>query len=302
MNCFQIRNLTSDILDGAIPADRRTVIEAHLQECELCNEEFKHFRIILSSIASSPRITPKLEMKNTEPSLNLSDVRKKPVQRLRRYWRTLPWYIRTTLEGTGIVFLVLLSISAGPKLRTFYERQIERNVTEFNDGFAGVGDDSATNSELPSLAKGKLGAPDSSGLEEDGELAGDEYEIEAAPQEQEAPQDVTVGSSEIWRFILKTDSPKEIRNRIVQVLSELKIPRDTPGLGGIEAPGGIQFDLLVPINTISGIKRQLQKISIKAPDGVAKTGNLETFAWYRNKSRKALPPGRTRIVIWLSQI
>ncbi|OFZ02622.1 MAG: hypothetical protein A2070_14095 [Bdellovibrionales bacterium GWC1_52_8] len=303
MNCFQIRNHTSDILDGTLKPEDKKQIETHLVECEPCSEELKHFRIILSSIATSPRIAVPQEKKNHELLMDSRDLRRTRVQRLRKRWRTLPWYIRTTLEGTGIVFLVLLSISAGPRLRMFYERQIERNVTEFSDTFSESAPDGLSAGDLPVLTKGKTGNSDSAGIEEEVDGGNAEYDGESEIAEpQDSAQDISVGNSEIWRFILKTDSPKEIRNRIVQILSELKISRDTPGLGGIEAPGGIQFDLLVPISAISSIKRQLQKISAKAPEGLTKAGSLETFAWYRNKSRKSLPAGKTRIVIWLSQI
>lgn len=167
---------------------------------------------------------------------------------------------------------------------------------------AGSGGEEFTSSEeagTEGAASGAAGDANSKD-DDDGELAGDTT-VDGGNGSM-GDVDVHVGSSEIWRFILKSDSPHDIRPKIVKILTDLRIPQDTPGLGGVEAPGGIQFDLLVPQSAVNTIKRQLQAMAPKAPAELAQTPAGETFTWYKNKSKKPLPPQKIRVVIWLSQM
>ena len=146
----------------------------------------------------------------------------------------------------------------------------------------------------------------SSGDSETDNDAGDDENDDSTPVEggggNNDASEVQAGHNEIWRFMIKTDSPHEIRPRIVKLLTELNIPSNTPGIGGTEAPGGIQFDLLVPPEVVGEVKKQLQAMAPKAPTELAKTPAGETFTWYKNKAKTKLPEHKTRIVIWLSQM
>ena len=88
--------------------------------------------------------------------------------------------------------------------------------------------------------------------------AGDADEADDADgdaEEVNAPE-IHVGKAEVWRFNMKTDSPHDMRPKIVKLLSDLKIPQNTVGFAGIEAPGGIQFDLLVTTRSDSANKNR----------------------------------------------
>jgi hypothetical protein len=298
INCFEWQSRSSDFLDGALMGPAKQAADRHLEGCPECSKRHQHYRLILTSIASQPRtaLPPSLRKSPLSASLPRAELDRSA----RTRWQRIPWLLRTSIEGTLIVLLILTGISAGPKLRSFYEKRIERSLNEFSDSFAvrdisyGGGTASDTDAASAPLARGKLPATDE-------EPAGDDFEddSEEVASEDTGSDNLTVGSSEIWRFNLKTDSPHEIRPQIVQILKDARVPANSPGLGGIEAPGGIQFDLLVPKGAILDLKRQLQKM---APKPSASEPVSDKFTWYKNKSKRRIPEGRARVVIWLSQI
>jgi hypothetical protein len=101
---------------------------------------------------------------------------------------------------------------------------------------------------------------------------------------------------------LKTDSLREMQPRIVAILVGLDVPKETPGIGGIEAPGGIQFDLVVPSSAVASLMAQLKKLPTSSRDAAADSvGTPTAFTWYKNKSKRKLANGKARVVIWLSQ-
>lgn len=224
-----------------------------------------------------------------------------------RLWRKIPWPIRTALEGTSIVLVVLMGVSAGPKIREFYERELNQSLRDLTQTFF---QGKRTDAELSDVRLGRASSESRDAHEESGqdfmdEAASDdslysESEIDLPVVDPKSA--VKVGSREIWRFNLKTDSPRELRMKVVQVLQHLKIDPETPGLGGIEAPGGIQFDLIVPQSAVPGIKAELERIAPSAPEGTTDAALSNSFTWYKNLSRRPIPAGKTRVVIWLSQI
>jgi hypothetical protein len=150
-----------------------------------------------------------------------------------------------------------------------------------------------TNDPNIPIAPGKLTAAvvaPSTGDELSGE---DESEGEA--------DNVKVGKSQLWRFSLKSVSPDELRPLVIRALTALEVPATTPGLQGMKVPGGIEFDLLLPQALVPKIKNALQKISPPLPVRVNEVPGAESFTWYRVKSRRKVPEGRSQVVIWLSQ-
>jgi hypothetical protein len=316
MNCFEWQNRASDYLDGALIGTAKREADDHLEGCKDCNERHKHYRLILTSVASQPRSSLPIPIRKAPFAVALPRLDMARLGRSR--WEQIPWYIRTTLEGTSIVFLILLGISAGPKVRALYERNIERNLSEFTESLS-QNDSSAETAvlNLP-LSRGKTAAAASSSGQEgapgpgDVTQDGDEFASEGNENDADdsaegtgtvaSEMDVRVGNSEIWRFNLKTDSPHEMRPKIVQLLTDLKVAAGTPGLGGIEAPGGIQFDLLLSQSVVAPLKKQLQKLAPPTPEGLAGSPAGETFTWYKNKSKAPVASGQTHVVIWLSQM
>ncbi len=306
--CFRWQTKASDILDGTLPPDERAEAEEHVRECKLCGERHKHYRLLLSSVANQPRSTLPVPIRKSPLAATLPRLDMTAVGRSR--WESLPWYVRTTAEATGIISVILIAIVAAPRVRNLYDRAMERRLTEFAELFrrGDLGTDETSGATVPVSARGKVAGASSADFETEGEEEETEEEPivedpkEVVQFETEEGEKIRVGNSEIWRFTLKTDSPTELRPRIVEAITSLRVSQETPGLGGIEAPGGIQFDLIVPKGVIPALRSKLQKLAPKAPPELASTPAGTTFTWYKNRSKRPIPSGKTRIVIWISQM
>jgi hypothetical protein len=310
MNCFEWRNRAGDHLEGTLSPGARREADAHLAECSSCQESAERYRRMTQALANHRR------------SLLPIPLRKDPLASplLKAQWKTLfrrskaalpgaapTWWMRTGIEGTGVALALLVALALAPRARTLYERAIERRLDAFPvadlDPTAGSG----SSNGAPSPTRGKAesdGNPAGTGTREDftGEY-GEEEDTEASSGNS-ADDQAKVGASEIWRFNLKTDSPREVQPRVIQLLKSLGVPTTTPGLAGIEAPGGIQFDLLVDPSVIGPLRNGLRKLTPGAATGAAETAPTANaqFTWYKNKSKTRMAAGKTRIVIWLSQV
>jgi hypothetical protein len=306
MNCFEWQNRASDYLDGALVGAIKTEADEHLDSCRDCQEHHKHYRVIVNSIASQPRSSLPIPIRKSPLAAVLPRLDFATFSRSR--WEQVPWYIRTSVEGAAIILMILVGISTGPRLRAIYDRGIERSLSEFSQSLSlGAQDVSGGDAGAVPLSRSAPANANSNSVASasSGDAPADDFSSsgdDSGENPKDSVDDTRVGNSEIWRFNLKTDSPHEIRPRIVQLLREMRIPDDTPGLGGIEAPGGIQFDLLVPQAAVNPLKKQLQAMAPKPPAELADSPAGETFTWYMNKSKRKLPEHKTRIVIWLSQM
>lgn len=296
MNCFEWRNHAADYLDGSLIGPAKKAADQHLSSCTECNEHYEHYQKIIATISERPRATLPIEVQTSPLSAVLPKLDNSRLGKSR--WQRLPWYVRTAVEATGIVLVILFVISAGPKLRALYDRRVEISLLEFAQIFDR---DLANDDTHAPLARA---IPDA-GMEESEDLSsGDDMEDdEDSDQTASKPQaSIAVGKAEIWRFILKTDSPRDYRPKIIAVLSKLDLPPNTPGMGGIEAPGGIQFDLTIPRDKVANLKSELEDIAPPTPAEMANSPTGGTFLWYKHKSKVKVPEGKTRVVIWLSQL
>jgi len=293
MNCFDWLNQVSDHLDGTLKGGARTEADLHLTDCRECTERLRRYRQVLTSIANQPRSTLPIPIRKSPLTAAMPRVETSFLSRGR--WERLPWYVRTAIEGFSMVIVVVLAISAVPRIRTIYEKRLERNIGDLGDLNGGFNPaettDASGGATTARLARGKPA---------DAEADEDDFGSEGEDVSQKA---VRVGNSEIWRFSLKTDSPYEIRTKVVSILTSLRVPSDTRGIGGIEAPGGIQFDILVNRAIVASLKTQLERLA-RAPETSSASGDPtgEPFTWYRNESKRKIPEGKTRVVIWLSQM
>lgn len=309
---FRYLTYLSDLLDDTIPADVAEELKRTAQEDPSCAIHLGHARKLREALHNTRKRTLPEPLREA-----LSQGRMRVIiqdlPRPRSLWNRTPLILRTSLEGLGIGIGILAVVAITPRIRVLYERSVERRLEAISLGdlvMPNEGDEDLTAAPGTPLARGKNLAVASEGEAEDDFEGEDEREPEK-PTTKKSKDDLRVGSSEIWRFNLKTDSPREMRAKVVQILSELRLPADTPGLGGIEAPGGIQFDLYVPTYAVSNVKNQLQRLV--APNqrsvlshrpshsAIDNTSISDLFTWYRNKSRRKVPAGKARVVIWLSQ-
>lgn len=285
LNCFEWQVRSSDFLDGTLPDSEKREAEDHIDTCKECHERYKRYRVILSSIASQPR-TPLPSAIKKSPLKAVVALGEAKLSLSR--WERLPWYFRTLVEGVGIVIVITIGIASAPKIRQIYEKSIEQSLTDFKESFH-VSEPIVETADptIPSV-QGKHLSPMET-AEED-EISGEDDSDQKS---------VHVGRSELWRFTLKTVSPDELRPQVVKALNELKVPMNTPGIGGIKVPGGIEFDLVLPQSIVADIKHTLQKLTPASHEDTK--SNLSSFSWYRVKSKRKLPEGKSQVVIWLAQ-
>lgn len=207
-------------------------------------------------------------------------------------WKRTPWYIRTGIEGFGVAITVLMTIVAIPRLRSIYESRIDRRLESYDLS-------SALNNKNP-LPQADSENPESDSTDSENETDSNDNHS----QEIVSSGPIKIQEGEIWRFYIKTESPMEMRPKIIQLLQSTDVASGNPAFRGIDAPGGIQFDLLVPKESVLQFREEIDRL---AQEFLKDTGNLnlslnQIFTWYRSRSKKPIPAGKTRIIIWLSQI
>lgn len=298
MNCFEWHNYSSEYLDGDLQDPLRTEAEKHLESCTECKEHYKHYGLILSALANQPRAQVPPDVKKAPLATVMPRLETARISLSQ--WERIPWYLRVVLEASGIVAVVLLCISSSPKIRSIYEKNIERNMNEFreglnlNEGMNGGFDPALLTTPGPPLARTDA-TPSTPATEANPEVD------EISGEDESSSKSVHAGQSQLWRFTLKTVSPDELRPQVIKALRELNIPANTYGLAGTQVPGGIEFDLILPQSVVPNIKHALEKI-IPGVDGRKDYPvGSEIFSWYKVKSRKKLPEGTSKVVIWLSQ-
>jgi hypothetical protein len=296
MNCFEWQSRTSEFLDGSLPASTKKEAEAHVSDCKECSERHKHYRLILSSIASQKRSALPVPIRKA-PLATL--IPKFESQSRKSRWERAPWFVRTSVEAFGIAFIVLFVVAMVPQIRKLYERSIEQRLDAFTmaDLIAETEADRNRVASAP-LARGKVQTVSAEASEED-EILGEHDD----GSNDEIPGDtIKVGDADIWRFNLKTDSAKDLRGSVVQSLIDLGVSSDMPGLGGMEAPGGIQFDLFLSKGVVAKLRDSLRRLSNSGRHNADQNALNENFTWYKSRSKKRIPAGTARVVIWLSQI
>lgn len=314
MNCFEWQSVASDYLDGLLSDPEKHRADAHVQDCPRCGERLERYRALVNGIVALPKhplpaplrkapLGVPLPLSGDETSKAARTDAPAAQSARGRSWRRTPWFVRTSVEGIGIAAIILVVVALVPRITQFYQRSFERRLAPFQM------DELARDLDVQQV---DTVASDASLIDEtiDAEYA-DEYAEEPPADisgtgegaDEEDAEDIYVGNSEIWRFNVKTDSPREMKPKVVETLTKLAIPPDTPGIEGIEAPGGIQFNLLVPKGVVPDLKKKVQELAhTSAPLDTSDTSRAlsSTFTWYRNKSRKRLPSGTARVVIWLS--
>ncbi len=288
LNCFQWRHQLSDFLDETLPASTRKKVQHHLQACSKCNASFQRYLQIVGAIrgqmkAEIPEALKKAPLSATLPQLTSS-------QFSISKWERLPWYLRTTLETAGIVVLVLVGISSAPRIRSVYEKSVENNLGDFKD-IKPMGDNSRDYAEVSILPTEDH--PNAAIVADRDELSGE--------NDSDGGHSGHTGTSQLWRFSLKTVSPDELRQQVIRTLTDLKIPEKTPGLAGMQVPGGVEFKILLPEAKVSEVKSALQKLAPAITENAKVMPGTETFTWYRVKSQKKIPEGKAQVIIWLSQ-
>lgn len=314
LSWFEWQSVCSDYLDDRLSPETKKRADEFLKTSKEESERQQRYRKIIAAVAAQPRVALPAALKQAPVSFTLPKLDPKTGKFRNTRWERTPWFVKTGIEGAGIALVILVVVTMVPKLRTLYERSLERRLDSFSlaDFISGNSEEAIQEaaSKIP-MARGKVTtvAADGTTQEAVDDFGGEDGD--SAEEEDEPPKgkerDIRVGNSEVWRFNLKTDSPHDVRPKVVHMLGELHVPSSTAGIGGIEAPGGIQFDIVVAQSIVPSIKAQLQRIAGASArqKGVPAVNDplfQEIFTWYKVKSKRSIPAGKSRVVIWLSQI
>lgn len=285
MECFEVRNQLNDFIDGSIASKSRDPFEKHLDGCKRCENENLRIRALIDTLQKQVRAQMPPELRSAPLAFRVPIWSK--IKNFKLFWRELPAPTRLLTEGVLIAAVVILGVQLGPRVRAIYEKNLDEQLEKM------IRAEDYETADVP-LARGKADPdPNATASTEDHENFQDDAEVGSPHSE------MHVGKGEIWRFNMKTDSPSLTRSKIMKAFGEIGLAATVEGFSGVEAPGGIQFDLLVPSNAVSDLKTKLEKMAMQPAD----SDNVsDAFTWYKNRSKKPIPSGTTRVVIWLSQI
>lgn len=324
LSCFDWLNHSSGHLDGNLPPALQKSADQHLDHCKDCRERHQRYRVILDRLGGLKRVPapPKVKYEREpqekgrnhpgRPGWSRMDRVTRPVLRTLRGLNARSW-AWITISFLGFVILTSL-----PRLRAFYEARLQKKLDAVN--FAELpltqapqaGEGAESDDAVIDDFGGDEGDEGGEGGEEDsthsrgGGLVKASWEGEWDPGRSKTESShKNAPGAQLWRFTLRTDSPQDLRQKIQQLLLDSGAAPTSRMIHGFVAPGGIQFDVLVPVESIPTIQEALQKLSNEhSPPSDAEGGEnpypTEPFTWYRNRSKRPLPPGAARVVIWLS--
>jgi hypothetical protein len=316
LNCFEWTSQSSAFMDGALPPSTQKAAESHIEKCKDCAERLQRYRLILESLRNLERYRAPPEIKyerelqshtqpkTAAPGWRRSDRLIRPILRPIKNLNSRSW----TWIGISIIGFVVLTTL--PKLQSLYESRLQKRLDSVN--FAELPITQAPLQDI-SAEEDASQYDDFSGDEGEEETGLADHAIqEPAPSEWDssaqakaASGTIQVAGAQVWRFILRTDSPQDLRPKVHEALITAGVSPQSRMIHGFVAPGGIQFDVLAPAASITKLKEVLQKLSEEhsptQDHTVADHPNpTQPFTWYRNRSKRPLPNGAARVVIWLS--
>ncbi len=324
LSCFDWSNQASAYLDGSLPPGAQKAADQHLADCADCRGRQQRYRLILDSLRSLDRVAAPAKIKYEREVAEPGRKRAAPTRwpELERRLRPVIRPILQPLKGLNarswawIIFSVLgfVTLTSLPKLRALYETRLQKRLDAVNFAELPITQASGgpADSENEPAMVDDFGGEDA---EEDDSQAADtatgavqhtRWEGEWDPAKHKASQGSGAGSgAQVWRFILRTDSPQDMRGKIHDALIKAGAAPTAKMIHGFVAPGGIQFDVLVPSESIDDLKQVLKEFSDEhaAPEDSGAAENpfpTEPFTWYRNRSKRPLPQGAARVIIWLS--
>lgn len=303
MNCFHWQSNLSDYLDGLLIGSQKNEIDRHLETCESCAERYQHYRTLQQIIGQMERWPMPVTLQKSPLERPITKGQSNQPSSIQEWWIRRPWYVKFFLEGVAVVLVAFTIVKTAQQLIAWQEKSIDDQLGKIES----QPQDKTSTNLPPGFAKNAAtttartsSASDADESDTDSVAPLDDY----AEDDEGAGDNVEVGRSEVWRFYLKTDSPSDVRSQVVTVLKQLNLFDQTPNTLGMEAPGGIQFDVIADANDVATLKHAIEKLNPRQGDGdsLGSSPLSQPFTWYKKKSREPLPSGKARVIIWLSQL
>ncbi|MBI3542519.1 MAG: hypothetical protein HY075_04515 [Deltaproteobacteria bacterium] len=219
-------------------------------------------------------------------------------------WSVAPWYVKALFEGLLATTLVLGVVLSIPRIKSIYEFWLERRLDLYSiaELAAGIGRSDSTSE---SAAPNATASPPAAALNSPGGTAtsaaattqpsggkgsASNDRLAVKPETEFIGRDSEIPSSDkIYRVLIKTDSPETIKDQVVRLLSTVHyVSADEDATVGADLPGGVMFDVFVPLKSYKQTVNELVKM------GETK------FIITRAKERGVA--GKAHLKIWLQRI
>ncbi len=203
-----------------------------------------------------------------------------------RSWKlnlsSMAWYYKVLIEGLLASVIVLGIVFSMPRVKRIYEFWIERrldmyNLAEFNPESVELPEsaqDEAASGQTADVPAPQNSAPQKSAVKAETEFVG---------RDSDRPS-----SEKVYRILIKTDSPQNIRVAVMAALNIFKTQSATREGLTSELPGGIIFDVFVPLDSYKPLLNRLIQL-----------GEAKVIITH---SKERGIPGKARLKIWLQRI
>ncbi len=105
---------------------------------------------------------------------------------------------------------------------------------------------------------------------------------------EEGFRDVNYGNRKVYRVIMESALPFEIRTKIQELLNKYAVTKGDRVAPGTQVPGGVYYNLFVP--------REFLK------EFLAQVTDLEKSRIFESRTRSPNPPGKNKVFIWIKQV
>ena len=296
INCFGVKAHLSELLDGTLLPGLRKEFDLHIESCPQCTQRLAHQRALIQAIAGISRQQLPLAFRQNPEQYR---PRRLGWYHRSKDWRALPAPLRGGIEAIAIASGILILILMIPRARLVYETSIRDQlealkISEF----------------LRRTVEPQTGPTQSLAATEDSE---DDVSSEYAEDSETTDDAPGAQRGEVWRINVRVANLRDAQTRAQEILAKNGASRVESGALGIDAPGGVQFDLMIALEKVSDIRKSFRTLALPDPEPADATGSditestkplplRQSFTWYKSRSKEPVPEGKARLVIWISQM
>ena len=226
-----------------------------------------------------------------EPEFRAVQIHKSIFQR----FKALPFLIRFSLETGLVLSTLVLLMWIIPEIRNTYENSVQKRINDYLiessliDSPAPVGTSKTPKTPIP-----------------EAEVKDEVEANEPAETTTAVRKQPKVNDGETWRFSFTGSQTTEIETGVQDTLKKLHVETTKP----LTVPGGLQFDLLVPTQTLIRLKESFEDMTneMQRKAGLAKQPGVSSsgvnLSWYkkRNMGTRKIPSAHVQVIIWISTL
>lgn len=293
--CIKTRELIEDwnVITGrlgqfSVPA---TVAKA-IGDCERCEQ-------VLQQRLRSLAYFQELHLPSLPDRLKtfpVSPLFVKEGKRMLLNWSAAPWYLKALFEGLLATTLVLGIVLSIPRVRSLYDFWLEKrldlySIAELAANFSGRSESQPEPSPQPTVITAQAAPQPADAAQKDTAPApGSRNErLAVKPETEFGGREEIPSADKIYRVLIKNDAPETMKEQVLRILTNLKyVPADEESKAGADLPGGVMFDVFVPLKAYKPLMNELAKFGQMRP--------IITRAKERGMA------GKAHFKIWLQRI